>query len=61
MEGAAGGSYLLPGWRVFIWCAAVVCRITSKRAKVDWRPAHSIRARRAGVDFVCRRSRRNSS
>ena len=20
MEGAAGGSYLLPGWRVFIWC-----------------------------------------
>jgi hypothetical protein len=49
MEGAAGGSYLLPGWRVFIWCAAVVCRITSKRAKVDWRPAHSLRARRAGT------------
>ena len=35
MEGAAGGSYELAGWRVIIRCAAVVCRITSKRAKVD--------------------------
>ena len=35
MEGAAGGSYLFAGWRVFIWCAAVVCRIASKRAKAD--------------------------
>lgn len=27
MEGAAGVSYVLAEWRVFIWCAAVVCEL----------------------------------
>jgi hypothetical protein len=34
-EGAADRSNLLPGWRVLIWCAAVVCRIAPNRANVD--------------------------